>query len=318
MFRDDKYNKEAQKIYLDYLRSLLKDNPYIDLVYMTGILPIKKYGTHSALNMFMEISMINASPFESYMGFTDEEVRLLWIHYDDVRCWYNGYHLGDVSVYCPKSIHECMTRHNFANYWSETETYEALKIYIDMNFDGLKDAVIELLAGKEIEVDTTSFQNDMTTFSNRDDVLTLFVHLGYLGFRFDRKTVYIPSREVYDSFVTSVKNADWHETSLALINSTKLLEATWNKDAKAVSHYIEEAHLHTSILQYNDENALSYTIMLAYYRARDYYTLVREMPTGKGFCDIAFLPKDHDHPAMLIELKCDHDADTAIRQIKEI
>ena len=106
------------------------------------------------------------------------------------------------------------------------------------------------------------------------------------------------------------------ETTKALLNSRKLLEATWKQDEEAVARYIEEAHLNTSILTYNNENALAYTLLLAYISARDYYTIIREMPTGKGFADIVFIPR-HDNPAMIIELKWNQDVETALTQIKE-
>ena len=185
-----------------------------------------------------------------------------------------------------------------------------------MNFDGLKETVISLLAGKQEYVDTGSFQNDMTTFQSKDDVLTLLVHLGYLGYDFDHKAVYIPNKEVEDSFVQSIKNCHWDYVSEAVIHSRYTLEALWDKDAEKTAQYIEQAHLETSILQYNDENALAYTIYLALLAAKNYYTMIRELPTGKGFADIALIPFT-DKPAMIVELKWDQDADSAIKQIKE-
>ena len=321
IFREYKQDKEAQKQYLDFLRNLLKDKPYVELAYMTGILPIKKYGTHSGLNMFEEISMLNATPLESFMGFTEQEVYDLCLKYNmdysKMKQWYDGYQISnDISVYNHRSVVYALMDRKYENYWSSTETYEALQVYIDLNKDGLKDSIIEMLADENVPVQTSSFQNDMTTFDTKDDVLTLLIHLGYLGYNSSDHTCYIPNKEVVDSFVNSIRNSDWHETTKALLNSRELLQATWRQDEEAVARYIEEAHLNTSILTYNNENALAYTLSLAYISARDYYTIIREMPTGKGFADVVFIPIN-DKPAMIIELKWNQDVETALTQIKE-
>ena len=321
IFREYKQDKEAQKQYLDFLRNLLKDKPYVELAYMTGILPIKKYGTHSALNMFEEISMIDPGLLSEFMGFTETEVQNLCVQYnvsyDEMKQWYDGYHMTDsLSTLSPRSVVASLIRNKFGNYWTSTETYEALQVYIDLNKDGLKDSVIEMLADESVPVQTSSFQNDMTTFDTKDDVLTLLIHLGYLGYNSSDHTCYIPNKEVIDSFVNSIRKSNWEETTKALLNSRELLQATWREDEEAVARYIEEAHLNTSVLTYNNENALAYTLLLAYISARDYYTMIREMPTGKGFADVVLIPY-RDKPAMIIELKWNQDVETALTQIKE-
>ena len=320
IFREYKNNKEAQSQYLDFLRNLLKDKPYVELAYMTGILPIKKYGTHSALNMFKEISILNPTPLEEFMGFTEKEVQDLCLKYDmdyeKMKDWYDGYRMtDDLSVYNHRSVVYALMDRKYENYWSATETYEALRVYIDMNYDGLKDDVVKLLAGEEVYLNTDKFQNDMTTFKSKDDVLTLLIHLGYLGYNSSDQTCYIPNKEVTSSFVASIEDSSWNETTKALLNSRALLEATWNKDEELVAKYIEEAHLDTAILTYNNENALSYTISIAYIYARNHYTIIREMPSGKGYADMVFIPKD-DKPAMIVELKWNQEVETAINQIK--
>ena len=191
--------------------------------------------------------------------------------------------------------------------------------YIVINYKGLKESIIELLAGKRLEIDISSFNNDMTTFSSADDVLTLFIHLGYLGYDFSRKEAFIPNSEITTEFITSIRDAGWQEVVTAIRNSEELLRATWKLDNTVDAEKIQEAHFETSILKYNDENALACVISLAYYSARAYYTEIRELPSGKGFADIVYLPrKEHlDKPAMIIELKWDKSADSAIQQIKE-
>ena len=321
IFREYQGDKKAQEKYLDFLRNLLKDKPYVSLCYMTGILPIKKYGTHSALNMFKEVSILNPTPLEEFMGFTEKEVQDLCLKYDmdyeKMKDWYDGYKMtDDLSVYNHRSVVYALMDRKYENYWSATETYEALRVYIDMNYDGLKDDIVKLLAGEHVAVQTTSFQNDMTTFKSKDDVLTLLIHLGYLGYNSSNQTCYIPNKEVIDSFVNSIRSSNWNETTKALLNSRALLEATWNRDEELVAKYIEEAHLDTAILTYNNENALSYTISIAYMYARNHYTIIREMPSGKGYADMVFIPKD-DKPAMIVELKWNQEVETAIDQIKE-
>ena len=331
LFREYKQNKEAQKKYLDFLRFWLKDKDYIALAYMTGILPIKKYGSHSALNMFMEYSMTDPGELAEFFGFTEEEVKGLCeeyaMNFEEVKAWYDGYDLishsrfGDkrYSIYSPKSVVEAMLRHKFGTYWNRTETYEALKIYIQMNMDGLKDSVIQMLAGEGVRINTGTFSNDMTTFATKDDVLTLLVHLGYLTYNSETEKVTIPNKEVSQEYLNAISTMDWHEVMRSVENSRKLVEALWNQDAKAVAAGIENVHDEISILQYHDENSLSCTIHLAFYFAREYYTIIRELPTGKGFADICMIPrKIHaDKPAVIIELKWDKDAEGAIAQIKE-
>ena len=331
LFREYKQDEEAQRKYLDFLRVWLKDKAYIALAYMTGILPIKKYGTHSALNMFMEYSMTDPGNMAEYFGFTEKEVENLCIEYgmniEETKAWYNGYGLyshnkqEDIlySIYNPKSVVEAMLRHRFGNYWNQTETYEALKIYIQMNMDGLKDAIIEMLADNSVRINIGTFHNDMTTFATRDDILTLLVHLGYLTYDVEKESVRIPNKEVAQEYINAISTMDWKEVISSINNSRKLLEALWNLDSDKVAAGVDKAHEEISILQYNDENSLSCTISLAFYFAREYYTKIRELPTGKGFADICLIPrKIHmDKPAVIIELKWDKSVSGAIAQIKE-
>ena len=204
--REFKHDKAAQEIYLDFLRDLLKDKEYIYLAYMTGILPIKKYGTHSALNMFDEFSMIDPGPLAEYVGFTEKEVEALCQKYqmdiNEIKNWYDGYSFEEVeSVYSPKSVVSCMRLGKLGNYWNQTETFEALQIYIDMNFEGLRDDVLRMIAGEAVPVNTGIFTNDMITFRIKDDVLTLLIHLGYLGYHYAEKTVFIPNNDIRLKFI---------------------------------------------------------------------------------------------------------------------
>ena len=324
IFREYRENKDAQEKYLDFLRDLLKDKAHIHLAYMTGILPIKKYGTHSALNMFDEFSMLDAGPLAEFVGFTESEVAALCERYhmdmDEIKSWYDGYSFdGAASIYSPRSVVSCMRFGKIGNYWNQTETFEALQMYIDMNFDGLRDDVLSMIAGESVPVNTGSFINDMTTFRTKDDVLTLLVHLGYLAYNLDHKCVSIPNNEIRGEYVNAVSVSDWGEVSKALKHSADTLTAIWQKRPEQVAQAMEQAHFETSHLQYNDENALSYTISLALYATRNFYTIVREFPSGKGFADLVFLPRKAfpEKPALLVELKWDRSAHGALAQIQE-
>lgn len=323
VFRVHKNNMDSQTKYLNFLRNLLKDQSYVALAYMTGILPIKKYGEHSAINVFYEYSMIDAEPISEFTGFTGEEVKLLCEKYDkpfeEMKRWYDGYNLNGISIYNPKSVVESILRGQFNNYWTSTETYEALKVYIEMNFDGLKDTIIELLAGQKAVIDTTTFSNDMVTFETKDDILTLLVHLGYLTYDFYTKEVSIPNYEISEQFASTIKVMGWSEVANSLKLSDELLKSTLNCDAEKVAELIDKAHSeNTSILKYNDENSLSCVISLAYYSARKIYTIERELPAGKGYADLIFQPrKNNSNPAIIVELKYDKTVVGAIQQIKE-
>ncbi len=324
VMRERQESEELQKKYLDFLRDLLKDQPYVALAYVTGILPIKKYGQHSALNMFWEYSMTDQFIFEEYTGFTEEEVKTLCVRYDmdfaKVSDWYDGYRLRQFRhIYNPRSVVAAMKSRVFSNYWTSTETYEALKLYIDMDFDGLKADIVQMLGGERVKVNTLSFQNDMHSFRTKDDVLTLLIHIGYLGYDAETKEAFIPNKEIIGEFENAMSVSGWPEVMRVLKASEKLLEATLNGDEESVARGLDRAHMEVaSILTYNDENALGSAIGLAYYSARKDYKLVRELPAGKGFADVVFLPLPHaDKPALVVELKYDKDARTAIQQIKD-
>ena len=329
VFRIKKYTPDDQTEYLNFLRNLLKDKSYVALAYMTGILPIKKYGEHSALNMFTEISITDTNRYAEFTGFTDDEVTALCDKYsasfDDLKQWYDGYCVEGISIYNPRSVVESIRAKKISNYWTSTETYEALKVYIQADFDGLHDKVTRMIAGEKIEVNTAKFQNDMTTFASADDILTLLIHLGYLTYEaFGKKAlgrglVWIPNAEVQQEFINCIEDKGWEKVMKAIRASDELIQDIIDGNVEEVAKGVEICHEdNTSILLYNNENSLSCVISLAFYSARKYYRMIRELPTGKGFADIVLLPyQNTDKPAMIIELKHDNSADTAIRQIKE-
>ena len=340
-FRVCKEDREGQDFYLDFLRDWLKDKGYVALAYMTGILPIKKYGQHSALNMFYEYSIINPMWLAPYTGFTEEEVRELCnkynMIYDDIERWYDGYNVNafipvemrakyrkgeydkkTISIYSPLSVIEAISSGVIQNYWNKTETYEALANYIRLNLDGLKDEVALLMGGGRVKVNIDKYQNDMTSFNGSNDVLVMLIHLGYLGYDIDTEEAYIPNQEILAEFKNSTESEEWVDTLKAFRESEELLEATWNMDEENVAKILEKFHDGAENKTYNSEAALSYAIQMAYYAGQKYYTTIQELDSGKGYADLVYLPSPRypDKPALLIELKYDKSVSTAADQIQ--
>lgn len=317
----------AMDRYVDWLRRMFKDvtaTQVFAAVYMTGILPIKKYQTESALNNFTEYSMVEPRRMARFFGFTKDEVRQLAekhdMDFDEMEKWYDGYQIGsEKSMFNPNSVMQAIDAGWCRSFWAVTGSFNAVANYISQNFDGLKDGIVSMLAGGRETVDATRFQNDMSVVLSKDDVYTVLIHLGYLSY--DRSTgkCYIPNREVGGEMVNAVKENRWEEVTRALEQSEALLDATMRLDGDYVAARLDEAHSeHTSILRYNDENSLACVISLAFYYARNDFFFIREMPTGRGFADIVFLPrKNVSKPALVIELKKDRNAHAAIAQIKE-
>ena len=326
VFREYKTDRETQERYLDFLRDLLKDKGYIHLAYMTGILPIKKYGTHSALNMFDEFSMIEPGPLASYVGFTETEVQKLCEVYgqkfEEVKRWYDGYQIGKYHVYNPNAVVNLMLEGEFQSYWSGTASYEAIVPLINMDFDGLKSAVIEMLSGDHVPVDVTSFQNDTVSFANKDDVLTYLIHLGYLAYDRTFRTAFIPNEEIRQELILATKRKKWNELIVFQKESEQLLKDTIQMNGNAVAKEIEKIHReYTSVIQYNNENSLSSVLSIAYLSSMQYYFKpIREFPAGRGFADFVFIPKpefQNYYPALVVELKWDKSVRAALDQIRD-
>ena len=328
LFRETKQDRTLQEEYIAFLRAMFKGQKIeraIKLAYLTGILPIKKYGTQSALNNFKEYTMFSPDQLSEYVGFTEEEVKALCLRFDmdfeECKHWYDGYSFESAkSVYNPNSVVEAMLRHKYNSYWTRTDTYEVLRDYINMNMDGLKDSIIDMLGGKSVSLDPISFQNDMTTFNCCDDVLTLLVHLGYLAYNCQTGTACIPNQEIALEFAAAVKNNEyWGDIAVAIKRSDALIRSAIECDAEAVAKQLELVHsTHTSILSYNNENSLACAINIAFYTAFKYYSIFRELDSGKGFADMVYIPRQGcDYPALLLELKFNDNVDSAINQIKE-
>ena len=247
------------------------------------------------------------------------------VAFNQMQQWYDGYSFKDVlHIYNPNSVVNAATYKKYISYWTKTETFESLQEYIDMNMEGLRDDIVKLIAGEAVIIDVSTFSNDMVTFHSKDDVLTLLIHLGYLAIKGSTNLgviVHIPNEEIKLEFKTCVKNNNRYAGVYDLIKNTDvLLNDIWSLNSEAVAKIFDEAHQdHTSILTYNNENSLANVIAISLFLSTtNTYNVVRELPTGKGYADLVYLPKPGvNKPALLIELKYDKSAQTAITQIKE-
>lgn len=329
LIRDASADQKVQEQYINFLRGMFKGTEptkYIQLAYLTGILPIKKEKTQSALNNFDEFTMLSAGNLAPYVGFTEEEVQNLAEKYhqdfEKVKQWYDGYLLNDYQVYNPRAVVGLMRRGEFKSYWSETASYDAIVPLINMDYDGLKTAIIEMISGAAVKVNTATFKNDIVNIRCKDDVLTYMIHLGYLGYDEARKLAFVPNEEIRQELTTAVESKTWNEMLKFQQQSEELLNATLDMDGAAVAERIENIHnAYASAIQYNNENSLSSVLALAYLSAMQYYFKpVRELPTGRGFADFVFLPMPEyrmDYPALVVELKWNKSVKTALNQIKE-
>ena len=313
--------------YVMLLRRLFKtqdSNRVFAGAYLTGILPIKKYNTESALNNFREYSMIRPGKMAEALGFTHDEVETLCETYEldmnEMERWYDGYRIGKAfRMFNPYSVMRAIDDEEYRSYWTTTGAYDSVVTYIQMNFDGLKDDIIRMLSGEPVPVTTTTFQNDMHMVNSRNDVLTVLIHLGYLSYDRDTNKCYIPNKEVADEMNNAVNATAWTQLAKALENSQDLLEATLSGNEQAVAKAIDLAHdENTSILAYNDENSLACVLSIAYIWAKNEYIIHREYATGKDYADLVMIPRRNvSKPALVIELKFNQSTDTAIQQIKQ-
>ena len=313
--------------YLQFLHSLFKSEEsksFLALAYITGILPIKKIKDESALNNFTEYTMIKSKPITQYYGFTEDEVKDLCKQYDmdfdSMKAWYNGYLIDGLHMYNPNSVSMALNNQDFDSYWKNTSSFASINTFITMNYEGLKDDIMTMLSDGKVYVNPDSFQNDFSTVASKDDALTALIHLGYLGYDRDDQSAYIPNYEVKKAYQAALSTGSWKEVAKSISRCDELLRATINGDNEKVAELIEIAHdTYTSVLKYNDENSLSCVLTMAYFTAPGYYNIVREMPAMKGFADFVFIPRANagKRPAMVVELKYNQSADSAITQIKE-
>lgn len=327
LFREAPDKLDVQEEYMNFLRSLFKNGSVtaraVAGAYITGILPIRKDGSESAISDFNEYTMLNPGVLFPYFGFTEKEVHDLCDEYQmdfaTAKRWYDGYNDPEGEpLYNPYSVMKAMKNHRFGSYWRQSSATDVLSDYIDLDYDGLSGCVAALLGGISVPVDISGFNNDLISLKNKDDVLTLLIHLGYLSYDQDEGTVHIPNEEIQQEFARSVQEVKSTDTIEWVRASRKLIMDTISGNEEAVAAAIEKVHEEeTAPFFYNNEQSLRSVVKLAYFAYRDYYIAMEELPSGKGYVDIAYLPKrDTTLPALVIELKWNKEADTAIEQIK--
>ena len=321
----EQVKKEIFDEYLSFLNGLFKSDtlrPVISLAYITGILPVVRDKIQSKLNNFREYTFLNAGRFAEYIGFTDEEVKELCLRYDadykECRNWYDGYAVGKYEIYNPESVVRCLDDGYFEGYWSKTSSYQVITDRLKHNFKGIRNDVVRMLAGEQIRVNVTSFMNTMDSFVTKDDVFTYLLHLGYLAYDHEGGTCRIPNREVRQEWFNAMAaDSDYEATDAIIKQSEELLDATLKGEESEVARALDASHIHVaSNRSYNNEDVLQSAIYLAYIYALNKYTVIKEMTTGKGFADVVFIPISDNIPAMVIELKHNKSADSALDQIK--
>ncbi|WP_044974715.1 AAA family ATPase [Ruminococcus sp. HUN007] len=329
LIREAKDEPKTQEAYLNLLRGWFKNSNFTPKVvaaaYMTGILPIKKDGSQSAISDFDEYPILEPDDFAEFTGFTEEEVQKKCkesgLDFHEVKEWYDGYDFPDIgAIYNPYSVMKAAEKKKCKSYWKKTTAAESLKTYINMNFDGLQEKIACLIAGEKIHVEADEFQNDFETFSTADDVLTLLIHLGYLTYNEEDGTVRIPNNEVRGEFRLLLSSVNEGEAWMKLImRSKKLLDATLKEDADTVAEIMEEIrNEHYAPQFYNNEQALRAVIKYAYICTEGSYIKTEELPSGKGIADVVYIPKPmSDHPALLIELKWNKSSGGAVEQIRK-
>ena len=311
--------------YRSFLNSLFKNNELssaIALAYLTGILPIQRDRVQSKLNNFDEYTILSPAMTAEFFGFTKEETEALCNEYGmsfaECENWYDGYKIGDFDIYNPNSVVKAMMRREYDNYWQKTGSYEVVSDYIKLDFDGTKSAVVDMIAGNEISVNVKNFKNLLSEIKTKDDVFTYLIHLGYVNYNKKTGLCRIPNKEIREEWEAAIEDSENFSKVVRMISdSKKLLKWTQECNSERVAAALDNAHLTVADpLDYNDESSLKTAIILAYYTATSKYTIIKELPTGRGFADIGFIPIDKKEPAMVVELKYDKNAESAIKQIK--
>ena len=335
IYREYRNNEVLQMKFIKLLKNLFKSDSgqaCFALAYLTGILPIKKYNSQSALNVFKEYNMLTPEPYETYFGFTEDEVAEIVkspnckVSHQELKNWYEGYKLNGVDIYNPNSVVSAVSDGKCKSYWSGTSSNEEVVRLINMDFDGIKNDVMNLIEGARVVFDFSNFQNDMVTINNKNDVFSLLVCLGYLGCSDvggdgNYKQAYVPNKEIKYALMGIIKGQEWFERIENIKRSESLLKAILELDATTVATLIQDVHNSpaVSLLDYNDEESLTYCVMTGLlWSTLGKYITRREEQAGKGRADLVYEPMlNGTTPLILIEFKYDGSAEEAIAQIKK-
>lgn len=322
IFYETFMSETDKRSFLKFLKGLLKDRAYVELAYMTGVLPIAKYSSGSELNMFDEYNFMNDNMYDAYFGFHEEEVRKLCqenpvISYDEMKMWYDGYYTSEgKSLFNPRSVCKALIRGTCLNYWTETGPMNEIADCIEHNVDEVREDIVRLVSGIPVEAELSGYSVVEQQLATRDEILSAMVVYGFLSY-YDG-FLKIPNHELMEKYQKVLERDSMGEVKEIVDDSKRMLEATISEDAKKVAEILESVHdREIPFLLYHDENSLSCVITLCYLYARKDYRIEREAKSGKGYCDYLFYPKKSSRPAIILELKVDHSAEEAINQIKE-
>lgn len=322
IFNNNLFNNEDRENFLQFLKDLLKDKPYVELAYMTGVLPIAKYSSGSALNMFLEFNIMNDYSYDKYFGFTNNEVETLCkkqskISMCNLKEWYNGYYTcKNLQIYNPRSVTIALNQGVCQSYWTNTGPLDEISYYIENNVEEVRNDIVQMVSGIPVNIHLEGYSAEQINLNTRDEILSAMVVYGFLSYH--DETLTIPNKELRMKFDYTLKNHQMGEISKLVLKSNQMLEATLKKDTNTMEKLIQEAHdINIPIIKYNDENSLACIITLVYLSARTKYKIIREMPAGIGFADFIFYPNDKNKPAFIVELKKDSTPDEALKQIKE-
>ena len=322
IFNNDLFSEEEKDSFLTFLMTLLKDEGYVDLVYMTGILPVAKYLSESTLNTFKEYTMLEDTIYDKYFGFTENEVEELCKRQDkismsELKEWYNGYKTHDgIDLYNPRSVVYALEDGVCRSYWTNTGPMNEIIPFINTNIDGSKDDIIEMISGIEIEVVLGEYTAEKVSFDTKDQLFSAMVNYGFLSYY--KGKLRIPNRELQLKFDKALERSSNNGLPEIIKKSKEMLDATLNKDTKKMEEIIQRAHdYNIPLLKYNDENSLSCVVTLVYLWARNKYSIRREERAGAGLADFVFHPYNRSQPAFILELKKDSTPEDAIRQIRE-
>lgn len=330
IFHRDFVTEEDKASYIDFLSNLLKDQPYVSLAYMTGILPIAKYSSGSELNMFAEYTMAAEELYSEYFGFTEKEVDILFEKYlnresnpqitrEGLRIWYDGYHTkSGERVYNPRSVVLALTNNNLGNYWTSSGPYDEIYYYVQHNIAAVQDDLVQMVSGIPVTAKISEYAATSMRLLTKEEILSAMVVYGFLTY--ENGCVSIPNKELMDRFNEMLMK----EQSLGYIyqlaqKSEKMLSATLAGNTDMMTEILEYAHNTESLLlSYSSEAELTMIVNLVYLQARDRYRIEREDKAGIGYVDFIFYPEiDQKADGIILELKVDHTAEEAIQQIKE-
>ena len=323
IFREEEYNYKLCDEYIEFLRNLFKSSNVsscIDLVYMTGILPIRRYSTQSTLNMFTEYNMLDSFPIESYVGFTENEVIDLCNKYNrdfnEIKKWYNGYNLNGISLYNPKSVVEAVLRGECDDYWTQTSAIEAVTNYMNYDNGELKDIICKMILGDKVDIDVSEFGNDLTKVDSADCALTVLIHLGYLAYDKKLKVCYIPNYEIKQEFERALKKLNWKEIYNPISNSKKLYEETLKGNVEFINKTLDQNHKDLAgPFNKNKEDILGIIVEISYYNLKQFYNVKKEDTSILGRSDLSFIPYDNNHIPFIVELKINSSAEDIVEQI---